>query len=153
MVKRVAAEAERKAREEGATAVRVEADANKEAALAEAKGIEAKGQAEADAIKAKADAMKSYNDAATLKLILESNVLPETVRAYSEPIAAALAQIDGITMYGEGNEAKLVSEIQQHGDQIFAGLNKTLGIDLKSLLLGYFGDKVITAKKESNKSK
>ena len=146
-IKKVVAEAEKKAREEAATAVRIEADANKEAALAEAKGIEAKGQAEADAIKAKADAMKTYNDAATLKLILESNVLPETVRAYSEPIAAALAQIDGITMYGEGNEAKLVSEIQQHGDQIFAGLNKTLGIDLKSLLIGYFGDKVITNKK------
>lgn len=148
-IKKVVAEAEKKAREEAATAVRIEADANKEAALAEAKGIEAKGQAEADAIKAKADAMKTYNDAATLKLILESNVLPETVRAYSEPIAAALAQIDGITMYGEGNEAKLVSEIQQHGDQIFAGLNKTLGIDLKSLLIGYFGDKIITNKKAS----
>lgn len=146
-IKRVGAEAERKAREESATAVRIEADANKEAALAEAKGIEAKGQAEADAIKAKADAMKSYNDAATLKLILESNVLPETVRAYAEPIAAALAQIDGITMYGEGNEAKLVSEIQQHGDQIFEGLNKTLGIDLKSLILGYFGTKVVTNNK------
>ena len=146
-IKKVAAEAERNAREQAATAVKIEADANKEAAFAEAKGIEAKGQAEADAIKAKADAMKTYNDAATLKLILESNVLPETVRAYSEPIAAALAQIDGITMYGEGNEAKLVSEIQQHGDQIFAGLNKTLGIDLKSLLIGYFGDKVLSNKK------
>ena len=140
------------AREQAATAVKIEAEANKEAALAEAKGIEAKGQAEADAIRAKADAMKSYNDAATLKLILESNVLPETVRAYSEPIAAALSQIDGITMYGDGNEAKLVSEIQQHGDQIFAGLNKTLGIDLKSLLLGYFGDKVITNSKGSKKA-
>ncbi len=148
-IKKVAAEAEKKAREESATAVRIEADANKEAALAEAKGIEAKGQAEADAIKAKADAMKSYNDAATLKLILESNVLPETVRAYSEPIAAALGQIDGITMYGEGNEAKLVSEIQQHGDQIFEGLNKTLGIDLKSLLLGYFGQKAMSKAKEA----
>lgn len=148
-IKKVAAEAEKKAREESATAVRIEADANKEAAFAEAKGIEAKGQAEADAIKAKADAMKSYNDAATLKLILESNVLPETVRAYSEPIAAALGQIDGITMYGEGNEAKLVSEIQQHGDQIFEGLNKTLGIDLKSLLLGYFGQKAMSKAKEA----
>ena len=146
-IKKVGAEAEKTAREQAATAVRIEAEANKEAALAEAKGIEAKGQAEADAIKAKADAMKSYNDAATLKLILESNVLPETVRAYAEPIAAALAQIDGITMYGEGNEAKLVSEIQQHGDQIFEGLNKTLGIDLKSLLLGYFGTKVIDKSK------
>ena len=70
------------------------------------------------------------------------------MRAYAEPIAAALAQIDGITMYGNGNEAKLVEEIQTHGDQIFAGLNKTLGIDLKSLLLGYFGQKVISDKKE-----
>ncbi|MBR0294500.1 MAG: SPFH domain-containing protein [Bacilli bacterium] len=148
-IKTVGAEAERKAREEGATAVRVEAEANKEASLSEAKGIEAKGKAEADAIKAKAEAMKSYNDAATLKLILESNVLPETVRAYSEPIAAALAQIDGITMYGDGNEAKLVSEIQQHGSQIFEGLNKTLGIDLKSLLIGYFGDKVLGKARES----
>ena len=146
-IKKVAAEAEKTAREQAATAVRIEADSNKEAALAEAKGIEAKGQAEADAIKAKADAMQSYNDAAKLKLILESNVLPETVRAYAEPIAAALGQIDGITMYGEGNEAKLVSEIQQHGDQIFAGLNKTLGIDLKSVLLGYFGQKIVSDKK------
>ena len=146
-IKKVGAEAERNAREQAATAIRIEAEANKEAAFAEAKGIEAKGQAEADAIKAKAEAMKNYNDAAKLKLILESKVLPETVKAYSEPIAAALAQIDGITMYGVGNEAKLVSEIQQHGDQIFAGLNKTLGIDLKSLLLGYFGDKIISNKK------
>ena len=146
-IKKVAAEAEKTAREQAATAVRIEADANKEAALAEAKGIEAKGQAEADAIKAKADAMQSYNDAAKLKLILESNVLPETVRAYAEPIAAALGQIDGITMYGEGNETKLVSEIQQHGDQIFEGLNKTLGIDLKSVLLGYFGQKLVSDKK------
>lgn len=152
-IKKVAAEAEKNAREQAATAVRIEADANKEAALAEAKGIEAKGQAEADAIKAKADAMKSYNDAATLKLILESNVLPETVRAYSEPIAAALSQIDGITMYGSGNEAKLVEEIQQHGDQIFAGLNKTLGIDLKSLLLGYFGQKVVSKVSDKKEEK
>ena len=148
---KVEAEAQRVAREKAADAVKLEAEANKEAALAEAKGIEAKGQAEADAIKAKAEAMKTYNDAATLKLILESNVLPETVRAYAEPIAAALAQIDGITMYGQGNEAKLVEEIQTHGDQIFAGLNKTLGIDLKSLLLGYFGNKVITDKKAEAK--
>lgn len=62
-----------------------------------------------------------------------------------EPIAAALAQIDGITMYGSGNEAKLVEEIQQHGDQIFQGLNKTLGIDLKSVLLGYLGPKALKA--------
>lgn len=140
---KVEAEAQRVAREKAAEAVKLEATANKEAALAEADGIKAKGEAEAIATKEKAEAMKLFNDAATLKLVLDSGVLPETVRAYSEPIAAALAQIDGITMYGTGNEAKLVEEIQEHGDQIFAGLNKTLGIDLKSVLLGYLGPKVL----------
>lgn len=145
----IEAEAQRTARAKAAEAVKLEADANKEAAFAEAEGIKAKGEAEATATKEKAEAMKAFNDAATLKLVLDSGVLPETVRAYSEPIAAALAQIDGITMYGSGNEAKLVEEIQQHGDQIFAGLNKTLGIDLKSVLLGYLGPKVLGAVSET----
>lgn len=141
----IEAEAQKKARSEAAEAVKLEADAAKQAALAEAAGIKAKGEAEAVATKEKAEAMKLFNDAATLKLVLDSGVLPETVRAYSEPIASALSKIDGITMYGSGNEAKLVEEIQQHGDQIFQGLNKTLGIDLKSVLLGYLGPKALKA--------
>ena len=147
------AEAQRIAREKAAEAVKLEAEANKQAAFAEAAGIEAKGNAEAKATREKAEAMKAFNDAATLKLVLDSGVLPETVRAYSEPIAAALGQIDGITMYGSGNEAKLVEEIQQHGDQIFAGINKTLGIDLKSVLLGYLGPKVLKDIKNSKEDK
>lgn len=150
---KVEAEAQRIAREKAAEAVKLEAAANKEAAFAEAAGIEAKGNAEAKATREKAEAMKAFNDAATLKLVLDSGVLPETVRAYSEPIAAALGQIDGITMYGSGNEAKLVEEIQQHGDQIFAGINKTLGIDLKSVLLGYLGPKVLKDIKSTSEGK
>ena len=150
---KVEAEAQRIAREKAAEAVKLEAEANKQAAFAEAAGIEAKGNAEAKATREKAEAMKAFNDAATLKLVLDSGVLPETVRAYSEPIAAALGQIDGITMYGSGNEAKLVEEIQQHGDQIFAGINKTLGIDLKSVLLGYLGPKVLKDIKNSKEDK
>ena len=150
---KVEAEAQKIAREKAAEAVKLEAAANKEAAFAEAAGIEAKGNAEAKATREKAEAMKAFNDAATLKLVLDSGVLPETVRAYSEPIAAALGQIDGITMYGSGNEAKLVEEIQQHGDQIFAGINKTLGIDLKSVLLGYLGPKVLKDIKNTKEEK
>ena len=150
---KVEAEAQRIAREKAAEAVKLEAEANKQAAFAEAAGIEAKGNAEAKATREKAEAMKAFNDAATLKLVLDSGVLPETVRAYSEPIAAALGQIDGITMYGSGNEAKLVEEIQQHGDQIFAGINKTLGIDLKSVLLGYLGPKVLKDIKNTKEEK
>ena len=150
---KVEAEAQKIAREKAAEAVKLEAEANKQAAFAEAAGIEAKGNAEAKATREKAEAMKAFNDAATLKLVLDSGVLPETVRAYSEPIAAALGQIDGITMYGSGNEAKLVEEIQQHGDQIFAGINKTLGIDLKSVLLGYLGPKVLKDIKSTKEDK
>lgn len=118
------------------------ANADKEAALAEAAGIEAKGKAEADAIKAKADAMKLYGEAATLQLILDSNVLPDLVKAYAEPVAAAYSKIDSITMYGEGNQAKLTEEISKNGTQIFSGLEKATGLDIKSLIAGYLGGKL-----------
>ena len=119
------------------------ANALKEAALAEAQGIEAKGRAEADAIKAKADAMKLYGEAATLQLILDSKVLPEIVSAYSQPVAEAMAKIDSITMYGEGNTAKLTEEISKNGTQVFDGLEKATGLDIKSLLAGYLGGKLL----------
>ena len=109
------------------------ANAMKEAALAEAQGIEAKGRAEADAIKAKAEAMKLYGEAATLQLILDSGVLPDIVNAYSQPVAEAMGKIDSITMYGEGNTAKLTEEISKNGSQIFEGLEKATGLDIKSL--------------------
>ena len=128
------------------------ANAAKEAALAEAQGIEAKGRAEADAIKAKAEAMKQYGEAATLQLILDSGVLPEIVNAYSKPIAEAMGQIDSITMYGEGNTAKLTEEITKNGTQIFDGLEKATGLDIKSILAGYLGGRLIHKdSKEENK--
>lgn len=149
-MQKIKAEADRVAKEKAAEALKIEAEAKKEAALAEAAGIEAKGKAEADAIKAKADAMKQYGEAATLQLILDSNVLPEMIKAYSEPMAAAMSQIDSITMYGEGNTAKLNEEITRNGTQIFAGLEKATGLDIKSLLAGFLGGKLIADKKDSN---
>ena len=122
------------------------ANALKEAAIAEAMGIEAKGKAEADAIKAKAEAMRLYGEAATLQLILDSKVLPEIVNAYSQPVAEAMSKIDSITMYGEGNTAKLTEEISKNGTQVFDGLQKVTGLDIKSLLAGYLGGKLINKK-------
>ena len=116
---RIQAEAE-------AAALVAKANADKEAALLEAQGIEAKGKAEADAIKAKAEAMKQYGEAATLQLILDSNVLPEIVKAYSSPMAEALSRIDNITMYGEGNTAKLTEELSKMA-------HKSLMVFLKQL--------------------
>lgn len=127
------------------------ANAEKEAALAEAQGIEAKGKAEADAIRAKAEAMKQYGEAATLQLILDSNVLPNIVEAYAKPMSEAMSKIDSITMYGEGNTAKLTEEISKNGTQIFDGLQKATGLDIKSLLAGYFGGKLISKAKPDHK--
>ena len=160
-MQKIQAEAEKIAKAEAAEALKIEAEAEaaaqvaranalKEAALAEAAGIEAKGRAEADAIKAKADAMKQYGEAATLQLILDSGVLPDIVNAYSKPIAEAMSQIDSITMYGEGNTAKLTEEITNNSTQIFAGLEKATGLDVKSLLAGYLGGKLIQKEKNSN---
>ena len=75
--------------------------------------------------------------------IISSGVLPEIVNAYSKPIAEAMGQIDSITMYGEGNTAKLTEEITNNGTQIFAGLEKATGLDIKSLLAGFLGGKLI----------
>ena len=147
-MQKIKAEAEKIAKEKAAEALKFEAEAKKEAALAEARGIEAKGKAEADAILAKAEAMKQYGEAATLQLILDSNVLPEMIKAYSEPMAAALSQIDSITMYGEGNTAKLNEEITRNGTQIFAGLEKATGLDIKSLLAGFLGGKLLSNKNQ-----
>ena len=145
-MQKIRAEADKVAKEKAAEALKIEALAKKEAALAEAAGIEAKGKAEADAIRAKADAMKQYGEAATLQLILDSNVLPEMIKAYAEPMASAMSRIDSITMYGEGNTAKLNEEISKNGTQIMAGLEKATGLDIKSLLAGFLGGKLATTK-------
>ena len=153
-MQKIKAEADKVAKEKEAEALKIQAEAEaaaqiakanalKEAAIAEAQGIEAKGRAEADAIKAKAEAMKLYGEAATLQLILDSGVLPDVVNAYSKPVAEAMSRIDSITMYGEGNTAKLTEELSKNGTQIFDGLQKATGLDIKSLLAGYLGGKLI----------
>ncbi len=163
-MQKIKAEADKVSKQKAAEALTIQAEAEaqaaiakanaaKEAALLEAQGIEAKGKAEADAIKAKADAMKQYGEAATLQLILDSNVLPEIVNAYAKPMAEAMSKIDSITMYGEGNTAKLTEEISKNGTQIFSGLEKATGLDIKSIIAGYLGGKLINKKQESEENK
>lgn len=95
--------------------------------------------------------MKQYGEAATLQLILDSNVLPNIVEAYAKPMSEAMSKIDSITMYGEGNTAKLTEEISKNGTQIFDGLQKATGLDIKSLLASYFGGKLISKAKPDHK--
>ncbi|MBR7062151.1 MAG: flotillin family protein [Clostridia bacterium] len=103
---------------------------------AEAASIQAKALAEAEGIDRKAEAMKKYGEAAVIEMVMKA--LPEIAKNVAEP----LAHVDKITMYGEGNSAKLVGDIVNSTTQITNGITEGMGIDLKSLLLGVLGGKL-----------
>lgn len=145
------AQAELFQRQRAAEAMKIQAEAERYASEQKALGIEAVGKAEAEAIEKKAEAMKKMGEASVLQLILDSNVLPEIVRASSEPLAAAYSKINGITMYGEGNTTKLAEEITNNSSQIVSSVEKSLGIDLKSVLAGYLGGKLANKPKDEDK--
>lgn len=103
------------------------ADAELYAALKKAEGIAAVGKAEAEAIEMKAEAQKKMTDASIIEMVM--NVLPQiTANA-----AAPLTNVDSITMYGEGNQSKLVGDVMKTANQVMAGLAEN-GIDIKDML-------------------
>jgi flotillin len=142
------AEAKKFEMEREAEAIRVNADAIKYKAEQEAEAIKAKGLAEAEAIRAKgiaeaeatekkAEAMAKMKEAAILEMYF--NVLPEIAANVAKP----LENIDKITMYGEGNTSKLVEDITKSTTQITEGLTSGLGFDIKSVLAGALGGKML----------
>ena len=142
------AEAKRFEQEQEAAAEMKIAEAKRFAKEQEAEGIAAVGRAEAEAIRAKAlaeaegidkkaEAMRKYGEAAVVEMIMAA--LPEIARNVAEP----LSKVDKITMYGEGNSAKLVGDIVNSTTQITDGIASGMGIDLKSLLVGALGSKIL----------
>ena len=118
-----------------AEARKAQAEAEKFAQLQEAEAIEAKGKAEAEAIRLKleaeadgldkkADAMSKFQNAAVTEMIVK--VLPEIATAVASP----LANVDSITMYGEGNGGKMVGDIMTTMNQVTQGM----GLDVKELI-------------------
>ena len=96
-----------------AAAAKARAEAARYAAEQEAEGIRARGIAEAEAVRAKAiaeaegldkkaEAMRKMEEAAVLQMYFEK--MPEVAQAIAKP----LENVDKITMYGDGNTAKLV---------------------------------------------
>ncbi len=133
--------------EKAAEAIKRQAEAAKFAKEQEAAGISAVGKAEAEAIRAKAlaeaegidkkaEAMAKYGQAAVVEMIMAA--LPEIARGVAEP----LSKVDKITMYGEGNSAKLLSDIVTGASQITEGFTAGMGIDLKAFLAGLLGGKL-----------
>lgn len=131
------AEAIRIRAENEASAIKIkaqaEAEAKKNVGLAEAEAIRARGLAEAEAIDKKAEAMKKYGEGAILEMYFKA--MPEIAKNIAEP----LSKVDKITMYGDGNSSRLVGDITKSLTQITDGLNDSMGVDLKSLLLGAVG--------------
>lgn len=148
------AEAEKFEAQQRAEATKAEAEAKKIAMENEAAGIRAKGEAEAAAIRAKAEAeaagtlakaeaMKQYGDAARQQMELETlKVYFEQLPAIARAVAAPMAQIDKITMYGEGNTAKLTGDITTTMKQITDGVKDATGIDPMAILAGMLGGKI-----------
>ena len=86
--------------------------------------------------------MKKYGDAAIVEMIM--NALPEIAKNVAEP----LSKVDKITMYGEGNSAKLLGDIINGTTQVTEGLSSGMGLDIKSLIAGAIGGK-LTAQQTS----
>ncbi|MBR5390157.1 MAG: flotillin family protein, partial [Clostridia bacterium] len=124
-----AAEAARYAREQEAAGIRAVGEA-------EAEAIRAKALAEAEGVDKKAEAMKKYGEAAIIEMIVDA--LPQIARNVAEP----LTKVDKITMYGEGNSAKLIGDIVNGATQITEGMTQGLGLDLRSLLAGALGGRL-----------
>ncbi|MGL5752362.1 MAG: flotillin domain-containing protein [Paraclostridium sp.] len=108
---------------------------------AEAEAIKAKLLAEAEGLDKKADAMSKMQQAAVIEMVIDK--LPEIVKN----AAAPLANVDSITMYGEGNGAKMVGDIMTTTDKVIKGLEGAVGLDIKSLITGALGGALITNNK------
>ncbi|MGI6664981.1 MAG: flotillin family protein [Christensenellaceae bacterium] len=114
-----------------------EAEGIRARGLAEAEAIRAKALAEAEGIEKKAEAMTKMGEAAVLEMYFEA--LPEVMKNAATP----LANVDSITMYGEGNSAKLVRDIVNTTTQVSEGVKEATGVDLKSLLAGFLTGKAL----------
>ena len=123
------AEAEKYAMEQAAEGIRTKG-------LAEAEAIRAKAVAEAEGIEKKAEAMTKMGEAAVLEMYFKA--LPEVVKNAATP----LNNVDKITMYGDGNSAKLIKDIMGTVTQVTDGLKESTGVDLTAVLSGFLGGKV-----------
>ena len=115
--------------------VRKQADADKYAAEQKAAGIAAVGEAEAAAIEKKAEAQKKMGEASIMEMYFDA--LPKIVANASAP----LTNVDKITMYGEGNSAKLAGDVMKTADQITKAVSEAIGIDLAQLLNSFIAKK------------
>ena len=88
--------------------------------------------------------MKKYGEAAVIEMVM--NALPEIAKNVAEP----LSKVDKITMYGDGNNTKLLSDIVNGTTQVTEGISSGLGLDIKALLAGALGGKLAAGSSSKN---
>jgi len=148
------AEARKFETEKEAEAMKAQAEAQKFTMEQEAEGIRTKGLAEAEAIRAKAiaeaegiekkaEAMAKMGEAAVLEMYFKA--LPEVVKNAATP----LEKVDRITMYGDGNNTKLMKDIMNTVNQVTDGLKESTGVDLSAVLSGFLAGKAVAGDKDS----
>ena len=92
-----------------------------------------------------AEAMAKYGEAAKMDLQLQvAKVYCEQLPDIAKGIAEAYTKVGNITMYGDQSGA-IAAGVIDKSVQLSDGLSKGLGIDLKSLLAGAFGVKILDA--------
>jgi len=149
------AEAQKFETEKEAEAMRAQAEAQKYKMEQEAEGIRTKGLAEAEAIRAKAvaeaegiekkaEAMLKMGEAAVLEMYFKA--LPEVVKNAAMP----LEKVDRITMYGDGNNTKLIKDIMNTVNQVTDGLKESTGVDLSAVLSGFLAGKAMEKQEPVN---
>ena len=101
-------------------------------------------EAEAEGLMKKAEAMKQYGEAAMADMQMQAiktyfEQLPEIARAVGEGYQG----VDKIVMLGN-DSGQLAGNIMSTTTQISEGLSESIGIDLKGLLTGMLGAKIMT---------
>ena len=134
-----AAAAKARAAEAARYAAEQEAEGIRARGIAEAEAVRAKAIAEAEGLDKKAEAMRKMEEAAVLQMYFEK--MPEVAQAIAKP----LENVDKITMYGDGNTAKLVKDITEATTQASAGLLDGLGVDLKSMVGSFITGKAVAS--------
>ena len=75
------------------------------------------------------------------EMVSDRQKFANLVKENAEP----LTKVDKITMYGDGNSAKLTRDIMQTVTQVTDGLKESTGVDLQSVLSGFLGGKLADA--------
>lgn len=88
-------------------------------------------------------AMAKYGDAAKMDLQLQvAKAFVEQLPAIARGVAESYSKVDSIVMYGD-QSSKLAGNVINTTSQLAEGLSKGHWLDLKSLLAGAFGTKIL----------